>query len=144
MISRSDGSLLSPAQWNNTNRRHRQSTAFISGDKKFIQIIHKGEVLEYQQSRLLNKCMKVETQQSIIFSDRVEVEAQKDQHKVFDIIPTMTDNLCYNLGQKTTSRSLTNWNLQEATILKLFKSNKCIAIVNGSFFPEHPTFISAH
>ena len=88
--------------------------------------------------------MKVETQQSIIFSNKVEVEVQKDRSKVFDIIPTRTDNPCYNLGQKTTSRSLTNWNLQEATILKVFKWNKCVAIVDGSFFPEHPTFISAH
>ena len=55
MISRSDGSLLSPVQWNNANRRHRQSTAFISSDKQFIQIIHEGEALVYQQTRLRNR-----------------------------------------------------------------------------------------
>ena len=29
-------------------------------------------------------------------------------------------------------------------ILQLFKSNKCVVIVDGSFFLEHPTFISVH
>ena len=144
MISRSDGSLLSPVQWNNTNRRHRQSTAFVSRDKKFIQIINEGEVLIYRQSRLQNRYVKVATQQNIIFCDRIEVEVQKDRCKVFDLIPTDRCNLSRNIGEMTTSQSLTTWNLREETILELLKSNKCLAIADGSFFPEHPSFISAH
>ena len=144
MISRSDGSLLSPTQWNNNNRRHRQSTAFISRDKKFTQIIHNGAVLMCQQSRLLNRHMRVETQHNIIFSERVEVEVRKDRCKVFDLIPNRTDNLSYNIGRKTTAKLLTTWNLQEAAMLELLRSNKYFAIVDGSFFPEHPAFISAH
>ena len=69
---------------------------------------------------------------------------QKDRCKVFDLIPTGRHNLSSNIGKMTTSQSLTTWNLREETILELLKSNKCLAIADGSFFPEHPSFISAH
>ena len=98
----------------------------------------------HQQSRLLNRHTKIETQQNVIFDNRVEVEVQKDRCKVFELIPTQTHSPRSNIGMQTTSQTLTNWNLQDATILELLKSNKCLAIVDGSFFPEHPTFISAH
>ena len=29
-------------------------------------------------------------------------------------------------------------------ILQILESNKCLAIVDGSFFPAHPEFISTH
>ena len=135
---------MSHAQWNNTDRRHRQSTAFISRDRKFIQIINEGEALMHQQSRLQNRYTKVASQQNIIFCDRIEVEVHKDRCKVFDLIPSGRCNLSSNIGKMTTSQSLTTWNLREETILELLKSNKCLAIVDGSFFPEHPSFISAH
>ena len=31
-----------------------------------------------------------------------------------------------------------------AIVLQMLESNKCLAIVDGSFFPAHPEFISAH
>lgn len=144
LISRSDGSLLCPVHWNNAIKRHRESTVLISCNRKFIQIIHEGKAIMRQQSRLLNRHTKVETQQNVIFDDRVEVEVQKDRCKVFELIPTQTHSPCSNIGMQTTSHSLANWNLQDASILELLKSNKCLAIVDGSFFPKHPTFISTH
>ena len=98
----------------------------------------------HQQSRLFNKYVQIETRHDILFSERVEVEVQKNRCKVFDLIPNRTEILTCSAETKTTVQSLTNWNLQEAMILELLKSNKCLAIVDGSFFPEHPAFISAH
>ena len=73
-----NGKDLSPVHWTNTDRRYKQSTAFISCNRKIIQIIHDEELNMHQQTRLLNRCAKVDIQPSIILRHRVEVELQSN------------------------------------------------------------------
>ena len=144
LISRRDGSLLRPIHWRHTTRRHRQSTAFLSCDKKFVQIIHDGNLLLFRQTRLSNRYTRIVSQPSINFSERVEVELQSNRCRIYASIPIEEQHLQRTSNPHTNHQQLTKWNMQDTTILTLLRSNKCMAIVDGSFFPEHSVFISAH
>ena len=41
-------------------------------------------------------------------------------------------------------QNLTKWLVDASITQCILTSNKCLAVVNDSFFPIHPKFISAH
>ena len=79
--------LLSPLRWVDNNLRHRKSIAFISEDRRYIQIIYDGQPKVYKQTQLCNKYLLTNDVVNKIFKDSVEVEVHKDHCKVFDLIP---------------------------------------------------------
>jgi len=119
--------------------------AFVSEDRKYVQIICGGQPKVYQQTRLRNKYRLTHDSVNALFTDNVEVEVHKDRCKVFDLIPPI------QVGSSTSStevdqlrQPLTTWLVETAIVLQMLESNQCSAIVDGSFFPAHPEFISAH
>jgi len=80
-----------------------------------------------------------------IFKDSVEVEVYRDHYKVFDLIPLVqVSSPTSSTEVDQTHQPLTTWLVETAIVLQMLESNKCSAIVDGSFFPAHPEFISAH
>ena len=119
--------------------------AFVSEDRKYVQIICGGQPKVYQQTRLRNKYRLTHDSVNALFTDNVEVEVHKDRCKVFNLIPPI------QVGSSTSStemdqrcQPLTTWLVETAIVLQMLESNQCSAIVDGSFFPAYPEFISAH
>ena len=143
-ISRSDGSIYANLRWTKPNQRHRRSMAFVSRDKKLIQVIIKGEHKMFKQSRLSNKYVLTDTVTHGCFQDRVEVELQKNRCKVFSSISTYQTDLPRQNQSMTNPLGLTTWIGHHSQICQILLSGKCLAVVDGSFFPEHQEYISAH
>ena len=73
-ISRGDGSILLNLRWTNPYQRHRKLTAFITCDRRFVQIIYKDSSKFYKQSCLHNKYLLLNRIVYASFHERVEVE----------------------------------------------------------------------
>ena len=86
-ISRNEGLLLSLLRWVADNLRHRRSMAFVSEDRRYIQIICSRQPKVYKQTRLSNKYLLTNNIVNAIYKDYVEVEVYRDHCKVFDLIP---------------------------------------------------------
>ena len=99
----------------------------------------------YKQTRLRNKYLLTNDIVNTIFKDSVEVEVHRDYYKVFDLIPPVQVSSPTSSTEVDQPRQpLTTWLVETAIVLQMLESNKCLAIVDGSFFPAHPEFISAH
>ena len=92
--------------------------AFVSEDRRYIQIICEGQPKVYQQTRLCNKYRLTHDGVHAIFTDNVEVEVHRDRCKVFDLIPLV------QVGSPTSStevdqlrQPLTTWLVETAIIL---------------------------
>ena len=70
----------------NNNLRPRRSTTFALNDRKHVQTVCDGEVNMCKQTRLSNKHAQTNEEVEDIFQERVEVELQKNQCKVFSLI----------------------------------------------------------
>ena len=79
------------------------------------------------------------------FQERVEVEVQRNWCKVFDLIPQYSLPSTVRLTREINlQQSLTKWLVDASTTQHILTSNKCIAVVDGSFFPIYSEFISAY
>ena len=82
---------------------------------------------------------------NIVFKDSVEVEVYRDHCKVFDLIPPVqVSSPIRSTDVDQTRQPLTTWLVETDIVLQMLESNKCLAIVDGSFFLAYPEFISAH
>ena len=138
-IGRGDGSLLSPVMWVNSDQRHRRSTAFIPEDKRHIQIVCGSQSRVCKQTRMCNKHLLPDDVVNIFLQDRVEVEAQRNRCKVFDLI--LPPQVCSSLSCDEVIHNephLKTWLVDMNVALRLLESNTCSAIVDGSFFSEYP------
>ena len=118
---------------------------FVSEDRRYIQIICGEQPKMYKQTRLSNKYLLTNDVVNAIFKDSVEVEVHRDRCKVFDLIPPVqvsSPTRSTNVDQ--TQRPLTTWLVETDIVLQILESNKCLEIVDGSFFPEYPEFISVY
>ena len=106
-----------------------------------MQVVHKGEIKLFRQSRLSNRFVLTTDAEHVCFQDRVEVEIQNNRCKVFSISPPSSVGAHIRSMQMTRQKNLTVWLANRQKISQLLYSNKCIAVVDGSFFPEHPECI---
>ena len=82
---------------------------------------------------------------NIVFKGSVEVEVHRDHYKVFDLIPLVqVSSPTRSTDVDHTRQPLTTWLVETDIVLQMLESNKCLAIVDRSFFPEYPEFISAY
>ena len=109
-----------------------------------MQVIVKGEHKIFRQSRLRNKHVLTDTVANECFQERVEVELQKNRCKVFGSMSTYQTEIPRQNQQTINPLSLTTWIVNESQICQILLSGKCVAVVDGSFFPEHQEHISAH
>ena len=77
-ISRGDRFIFLNLRWTNPNYRYRKSIAFFSRDRRFVQIIYKGDSKFYEQSHLYNKYLLMNGIVYTDFQERVEVEVQRN------------------------------------------------------------------
>ena len=77
-INRGDESIFLNLRWTNPDQRHRKSIAFILRDRRFVQIIYKGDSKFYEQSYLYNKYLLINGIVYVNFQERVEVEVQRN------------------------------------------------------------------
>ena len=145
IISKSDGSLLSPLHWSHDTQRHRRSVAFISEDNISVQIIYEGQPKVYKWTWLHNRYLLTTAIENVAHKDRVEVELQKNRCKVFDACPLIQiGKPIRNHDIAMNQQSLTTWSADDNATQHMLLSNRFSAMIDGSFFPEHPEFISAH
>ena len=113
-------------------------------DRRFVQITHKGDSKFYKQSRLNNHLL-INCSVNTMLQERIEVETQKNGCKVFDTIsPIPSDSVMRTTRGINRQSNLTQWLIDAGSVHSLLASNKCLAVVDGLFFPNHPEFISAH
>ena len=97
--------------------------AFVSEDRRYIQIICGGQLKVYKQTRLHNKYLLTNDVVNTIFKDSIEVEVHRDCCKVFDLIPLVQ----VSSPTRSTDVDQTRWPL--STIAEyLFDSNICSII----------------
>ena len=71
----------------------------------------------------------------MVFQERVEVELQKNQCKVFDFFSlTPTTSILILTNNIEPYSNLTEWFTDSESVSKVLASNSCIAVVNGSFY----------
>ena len=63
---------------------------------------------------------------------------------MFGIIPQRLENILRQPINTNYQQTLTTWLVNSQGICKISLSDKCTAVVDGSFFPETPEYISAH
>ena len=136
-LCRSDGSNYDNLRWTNHTQSHRKSTAFASRDRILMQVVHKGECRVFRQSRLSNKCILTDITVDGCFQERVEVELQKNRCKVFRNMP-LNPSPAPRQNLVLDQKHLTTWTGMHAQICQILLSGKYLAVVDGSFFPEHP------
>ena len=79
------------------------------------------------------------------FHERIEVEVQRNRCKVFNLIPQCSLTCTVRLQREINPQpNLTKWLVDARTTQHIITFNKCIAVVDGSFFPTYPEFISTH
>ena len=79
------------------------------------------------------------------FQERVEVEVQRNQYKVFNITPHyFLPSIMRQPKEIDLQQNLTSWLVDASTTHCILVSNKCLAVVDRSFFLIYPKFISAY
>ena len=141
-ISRGDGSLLNSLHWVSNNSRHKASVMFVSNDRKHIWAVCNGEVNIHKQTRLSNKNTQTNEKVEDIFQDKVEVELQKNQCKVFSLI-LRVHQIETKIDSPLLEENLTTWKVSYGVLLDMLLSNACAAILDGSFFLNNLEYISA-
>ena len=68
-----------------------------------------------------------------IFQDRVEVELQKNQCKVFRLVLRVNQSET-KIDSTLPEKNLTTWKVSLAILLDTLLSDNCVARVDGSFF----------
>jgi len=79
------------------------------------------------------------------FHERIEAEVQRNRCKVFNLIPQCSLTCTVRLPREINPQpNLTKWLVDASTTQRIITSNRCIAVVDSSFFPIYPEFISVH
>ena len=129
----------------NNSQGHRRSIAFISGDIKYVQIVHKGQYKVHKQTRLCNKYVFTNDIINVVLQDRVEVEVQHNCFKVFDLTRILLIRTLAPSNIETHSNTkLIHLLIDKTMAVYLLKTNNCLAVVDSSFFLEHLEYILAY
>lgn len=142
-LCRSGVSIYVNLRWTNPTQRHRKSTAFASRDIKLMQVVRKGECRVLRQSRLSDKHILTDMTANGCFQERVEVELQKNRCKTFSNIP-LNQSPAPRQNLVLDQKDLTTWTGNYEQTCQILLSGKCLAVADGSFFPENPECASAH
>ena len=82
---------------------------------------------------------------SIDFQEIVEVELQKNRCKIFDFFSlVLNTSILMPTNNIELYSNLTEWFADSESVSKVLASNSCLVVIDGSFYPEYPDFISVH
>ena len=99
--------------------------AFVSENRRYIQIICGRQPKVYKQTQLSIKYLLTNDIVNTIFKDSVEVEVHRDRYKVFDLIPPVqVSSLTRSTDVDQTRRPLTTWLVESDIVLQMLESNK--------------------
>ena len=117
----------------------------ISSDRKVVKVVSRNRCVYFKQTRLLNKYILTKDEVIDVFEQSLEVDIVKNRCKVHGLSISRPIVMIKDINtQPMNIISSARWLIGAEDLESAFFTDKCFVVVDRSFFPEYPEFISVY